>query len=36
MTEHKYKTLERVPDEEYRVAPTSADEKHLNKRDAKT
>jgi hypothetical protein len=32
MSEQKDKTPEQVSDEDYKVAPTSADEKHLNKR----
>jgi len=35
MSEQKDKTPEQVSDEDYKVAPTSADEKHLNKRDTK-
>ncbi|AFU57496.1 hypothetical protein Ngar_c05530 [Candidatus Nitrososphaera gargensis Ga9.2] len=35
MGEQKDKTLEQVSDEDYKVAPTSADERHLNKRDMK-
>lgn len=35
MSESKDKTPEQVSDEDYKVAPTSADEKHLNKRDTK-
>ena len=35
MSESKDKTAEQVSDEDYKVAPTSADEKHLNKRDTK-
>jgi len=32
MSEQKDKTPEQVSDEDYKVAPTSADEKHLNKK----
>jgi hypothetical protein len=35
MSEGKDKTPEQITDEDYKVAPTSADEKHLNKRDTK-
>jgi len=35
MSEGKDKTPEQISDEDYKVAPTSADEKHLNKRDTK-
>lgn len=35
MSEQKDKTPEQVSDEDYKVAPISADEKHLNKRDTK-
>ena len=35
MSEQKDKTQERVSDEDYKVAPTNEDEKHLNKRDTK-
>jgi hypothetical protein len=36
MSEHKDKTPEQVSDEDYKVAPTSADEKRLNKQRAAT
>lgn len=32
MSKRKDKTPEQVSDEDYKVAPTSADEKHLNKK----
>ena len=35
MSERKDKTPEQVPDEDYKVVPTSADEKDLNKKDTK-
>jgi hypothetical protein len=35
MSEGKDKTPEQITDEDYKVAPTSADEKYLNKKDAK-
>lgn len=35
MSERKDKTPGQVSDENYKVAPTRADEKHLNKRDTK-
>jgi hypothetical protein len=35
MSEGEDKTPEQISDEDYKVAPTSADEKHLNKRDTK-
>jgi len=35
MNEGNDKTPEQVSDEDYKVAPTSADEKYLNKRDTK-
>jgi hypothetical protein len=36
MSEGEDKTPEQISDEDYKVAPTSADEKHLNKRDTKS
>jgi len=36
MSERKYKTPEQVSDEDYKVAPTIAYEKHLNKKYTKT
>jgi hypothetical protein len=35
MSEGKDKTPEQVSDEDYKVAPTSADEKYLNKKHTK-
>jgi hypothetical protein len=35
MSEGKDETPEQITDEDYKVAPTSADEKHLNKRDTR-
>jgi len=35
MSEQNGKTPEQVLDEDYKVVPTSADEKHLNKKDTK-
>jgi hypothetical protein len=35
MSEGEDKTPEQISDEDYKVAPTSTDEKHLNKRDTK-
>jgi len=36
VSERKDKTPVQVSDEDYKVAPTSSDEKELNKKDTKT
>jgi hypothetical protein len=36
MSEGKGKTPDQISDEDYKVAPTSADKKHLNKKRTKT
>lgn len=35
MSEAKDKTPEQISDEDYKIAPTSADEKYLSKKDTK-
>lgn len=35
MSEEKDKTPEQITDEDYKVAPTSADEKYMSKKDRK-